>query len=392
MALREVKRREGIGPDGKPLYVGTGKWQGSYYDAAGNRHSQVFPTKTAARTWAADQKALVRAGKHRNPRAGRITVEAWHRRWLAARVVEASTARRDKTYGKDLLDKWAAWPLDSITRMDCQAWVRQLQVNGRKPFAIEMAVQLLTTLLEAAVQDDLIPHNPARRVTLPAQAPHADRVLTDAEEALLLPRFPTAQDRWMVEVLLDTGLRYGELAGLHTHRVHLLRRELEVIEVLTQAGKIKDYPKSTAGHRVIPLEDRALLALAQASDLNGRDGLVFRTARGGRPMVETNWRRRAWDPTLLIPDPKDEAKTVPFLPGARLTPHDLRHTYATRLVADGVDLKTVQTVMGHSTIQTTMRYLHAQPDAHDRVRLVLRNRSGRAGIAQSPPAADSAAG
>lgn len=365
-------------------------FQGIYYDAAGRRHTKVFPNVTAARRWAADQKAQVRAGTHRNPRAGRVTVAAWHARWMAARVVEDSTARRDRTYSTLLLERWGHWPLDAVTRMDCQAWVRQMQADERGPHAIDSAVQLLVSLLEAAVLDDLIPHNPARRLQLPTAKRHEDRILTVEEEALLLPRLPTEQDRWMVQVMLDTGLRFGELAGLHTHRVHLLRRELEVVEVLTQGGKIKDYPKSKAGRRVIPIEQRAVLALARAIENSGNDGgLVFRTPRGGRPMLQTNWRRRAWDPALLIPDPSDPTKTVPLLPGARLTPHDLRHTYATRLVAAGVDLKTVQTVLGHESLTTTMRYLHAAPDAQERVRQALRLSTDRAEIAHEGSASPS---
>lgn len=356
----------------------TGRWQGRYRDESGKQHTRVFPTRTAARTWAADGEASVRAGTHTNPRAGRVTFADWHRRWTEARVVEDSTRRSDKVYGKDVLARWGPWPLNAITRMECQAWVRQLEQDGRGPTAVEKCAHMLATILQAACDEHppLLIANPARGLRLPARAKSQDRIIDEAEEVALLKAQPTAQDRRMVEVLLDTGLRYGELAGLHAHRIDLARMEIRVVEVLTQSGQIKAYPKSKAGQRVVPLEDRAVAALTEQLDLHP-DGLVFRTARQARPMLEVNWRRRAWLPAVreCWPGMDDDGQPVLGpLPTPLPTPHDCRHTFASRLVADGVDLRTVQEVLGHESITTTMRYLHLMPDAHQRVRQALRRR------------------
>lgn len=394
---REVRRRTGTDANGKPIYVGTGRFQGAYRDAAGERHTRVFPTRTAARKWENDGAAAVRAGHHRDPRAGRVVLADWHARWLAARVVEESTARTDRTYGKDLLSKWGSWPLDAITRMECQAWVAQLVADGRGPTAVAKAAQLLMSVLQAAVDEGLIPANPARGVRLPEQSKQPDRILSVEEEVALLAALPTSQDRRLVELLVDTGLRYGEAAGLQAHRVDMLRRELHVVEVLTQQGVLKAYPKSRKSRRVVPLEDRALLALAAQLEQHP-DGFLFRTRRGGRPMVETNWRKRAWLPAVTacwpVVDAKgkavlddDGAHVLGPLPSPLPTPHDLRHTALSRLVAEGVDLRTVQEIAGHESITTTLRYVHLMPDAHERVRTALRRVASRrfgADLAQSP--------
>jgi integrase len=147
------------------------------------------------------------------------------------------------------------------------------------------------------------------------------------------------------------------------------------VEILTQAGKIKAYPKSRKSHRVIPLEQRALEALAAQQETH-RDGLLFRTQRGDRPMIEANWRRRAWLPAAtLLADP------IP-------TPHDLRHTCLSRLVAEGVDLKTVQEFAGHESLTTTLRYLHSAPDAGERVRSALKRISEARGAKMAHPTVD----
>jgi len=345
-----------------------GRWQAIYRDGAGRQHTRVCATRTAAKQWAADQEALVRAGTHRNPRAGRLLLRDWHSRWIAARVVEAATRRADTTYGRDVLEQWGTRPLDSITRLEVQGWVRRLEQTGRGPVAISKAVQQLTAVLEAAVHDDLLPSNPARGVRLPRAPKHPDRLITAAEEAALLEALPSVRDVAMVEVLLDTGLRYGELAGLHGHRVDLLRRELHVVETLTQAGQVKAYPKSLRSQRVVPLEERAALALARAMEVHGRDGLVFRAHRRSPgkatfgPVVGANWRSMVWQPAL------DRAGIEKPWP----TPHDCRHTCLSRLVEKGMDLATVCTLAGHESTSTTSRYVHAGGQVQDRLRAGMR--------------------
>lgn len=344
----------------------SGSWQGSYRDAGGKRHTKAWPTRTAARQWAADGEAAVRSGQHRDPRAGRITLGEWHARWMAARVVEDATRRRDKTYAPVVLERFGSYPLLSITRMDVQAWVREMEQAGRGPTAIKFAWQQLVSVLEAAVTDDLLPDNRARRVVLPRSARQPDRILSYEEEDVLLEALPHDQDRAMVVLMLDAGLRYGEVAGLHAHRVDMLRRELHVVEVLTQLGQIKTYPKSRRSRRTVPLEERALLALAAQMERWGTGGLVFRNLRRSPgktthgPIIEPNWRQRAWYPA------------VEKLAAPKPTPHDCRHTCLSRLVAAGVDVRTVRDFAGHESVQTTERYMHAVPEASERVRDVLR--------------------
>jgi len=188
------------------------------------------------------------------------------------------------------------------------------------------------------------------------------------EEIALLQALPSARDVAMVEVLLDTGLRYGELAGLHGHRVDLLRRELHVVETLTQAGQVKAYPKSVRSQRVVPLEQRAVLALARTMEVHGRDGLVFRAHRRSPgkatfgPVVGANWRSLVWQPAL---ERAGIAKPWP-------TPHDCRHSCLSRLVAGGADLALVQALAGHESLQTTARYVHAGSQVQDRLRAGMR--------------------
>lgn len=343
----------------------SGSYQGIFRNPAGRFVTKTFPTKTAARKWASDEEAAVRQGTYRDPRAGRVLFSDWHARWLRARVVEDATARKDATYGAQALERWGDVPLDSILRIDVQAWVAQQRKDGRGPHAIGAALQHVTSVLESAVWEGILPSNPARGVRPPAVPPSPERLILPPEEAALLAALPTPVHRWMVEVMLDTGLRWGEVAGLHGHHVDLLRRELRVVQVLTQLGKVKDYPKSKRSRRTVPLEDRAVSAIAQSMERYGRDSLVFRTMsrRPGAVFYAAGFRKD-WNAACVRAGLVEPHPTV----------HDLRHTFASRLLADGVDLATVQAVLGHESVQTTSRYTHVIEGAHERVREALRRR------------------
>jgi integrase len=130
------------------------------------------------------------------------------------------------------------------------------------------------------------------------------------------------------------------------------------VDVLERDGTLRPYPKSEAGHRVLPLADWLTDDLARLID--GREGFVFTGAQGG-PLSYTRVRARVWVPLLERAGLADPQPTI----------HDLRHTYATWLVQAGVDLATVQYLMGHGKVTTTMRYSHVAPDAAEKALAAL---------------------
>jgi len=162
-------------------------------------------------------------------------------------------------------------------------------------------------------------------------------------------------DRVVLLLLAYTGLRWGELAGLHVSRLDLLRRQVDVVETLVEVGgrTVKPYPKGRH-RRTVPLTGRLVDELAAYLKRNprGRDDLVFTVYR-------STWGRRHLQPA------QERA-------GAPITRvHDLRHTYASWLVQDGLTLPEVAEVLGHASISTTMRYAHLAPGTQDRVRDLL---------------------
>lgn len=159
------------------------------------------------------------------------------------------------------------------------------------------------------------------------------------------------------------GLRWGECAGLDWGAVDLDAAELHVRQVAVEViGRLdlRPYPKSRAGRRTVPMPTFVVDALRAGPGSGDRAGLVFGTRAGG-PMRRSNFRR-VWVATV----------TRSGLPAA-LRFHDLRHSYATWLVSDGVPVNVVSRLMGHEQISTTLdRYTHDARDYADlRVRQVF---------------------
>jgi integrase len=353
-------------------WPGSGKWQATYRDAAGRRHSGTFPTKSQARGWATEQESSVRQGTHRSPSAGRVTLGDWYQKWSSSRVgvVESTTRAKNAVHAKYLLERWETWPLASIERIDVQGWVAQLTAEGKGAETVASTVRLLSAVLQSAVDSDRIPKNVAHGVALPTAAKQPDRYLTRDEVEQLLEALDEPW-RTMALVAAFTGLRWSEVAGLHVHRLDMLRRRLEVVEVMQRDGTVKGYPKSRAGRRTVPMTPRVVEALA-AHLRPGQTGLVF-TMPSGAFVHYSNFRNRVWEPAVSGTVDKHGAVVKPGakLPDPQPTFHDLRHTYASWLVEAGVDLNTVRVRLGHESIVTTQRYAHLSPDADARILAAL---------------------
>ncbi len=151
--------------------------------------------------------------------------------------------------------------------------------------------------------------------------------------------------RALVLTAAYTGCRFGELAGLRAHRLDLARRSMIVAESLSDVnGHLGlTQPKTAAARRQVALPKLLADELAQHMKQYppGSEGYVFSAPEGG-PLRRRNFRRRVWLPTV-------EASV-----GQPLRFHDLRHTHAAILIAQGEHPKVIQLRLGHSSIQVTL--------------------------------------
>lgn len=217
----------------------------------------------------------------------------------------------------------------------------------------------MASIFKSAVADRLIAASPCVRIALPKQGQRKVVPLAVAEVQALAETVPDRY-RALIVFAAGMGLRQGECFGLTVDRVDFLRRTARVDRQLVAVHDgVPDFgpPKSKAGFRTVPMPDVAGSALAEhlARFGPGTSGLVF-TNTAGRPLrrntVAEMWHRAA-----------DQAG-LPFW----ATFHDLRHFYASLLIARGCSVKAVQRRLGQSATETLDTYGHLWPDSDDETR------------------------
>lgn len=337
----------------------SGKWQGRYRDNEKHEHSVgTFDHKARAVREASIAEAKARGAYWKSDDARRQTWAKWADEvWWPSRNVAPSTAKGDAHRRANHLDpRWAGVPIAAINRTDVKTWATSLSKNGLSPSSVQKCVALLSASLVAAVDAEVIESNPAARIKLPKAPTDLERFLSRGEFGVLSAHMPTQRDLLIAEMLAYTGLRWGELAGLHRSRVDVRRQMIRVVEVYdSTSGQIKSSPKGKLS-RDVPLP--AFLAekisnMRHEGDdcgvkhVSGRcPGPLLISSEMGGPLLNQNWSGRVWRPAVRLAG----------LGQVRI--HDLRHTYASWLLQDGIPLAEVGRLLGHKDSHTTARYAH----------------------------------
>lgn len=328
----------------------SGRWQATVKHPSGRKITKSDPLKKVVQEWAREQHAAISRGAWIDPKAGQVTVLQWHERWEAARVTTNATTRRNESHWRNhVKPQWGRWPLATIGGLDVGAWVKRMVAKGVGPPTVHASVNLLSAMLQAAVDEGVLGRNPAKGVTLPTIIERTPEWFTREEYRALLEQLAEPY-RTLVDLGCTVGPRWGELAGLHGSDVDWIRGQASIWHVLTRDG-MREHPKSSRSRRVIPLPADLLESMSQLMVGRQRGAPLFTGAEGGL-LVESNFRRRVWAPALARAE-------VPYR-----RPRVMRHTAATWLVQDGVDLYRVQALLGHEDFRTTQRYAHHAPDAH----------------------------
>ena len=272
--------------------------------------------------------------------------------FLAHLTIERRLATNSvESYGRDLslLSQYAAGrgtPVEHLDRAALESFVRGLMSEGRSPRSVARAIACYRGFYRFLVRDGQMKASPAEDLRPPRawkvlprylSVEEVDRLM--AEPDVTTPR--GVRDRALIELLYATGMRVSELIGLRPADVNLPG------SYLTCTGK-------GAKQRIVPIGDQAsewvdrYIREARSSLLNRRSSTrLFVNARGGGPGLT---RVGFWK--IL------KAYAVRAGLGRPISPHMLRHSFATHLLERGADLRAIQMMLGHADLSTTQIYTH----------------------------------
>ena len=265
-------------------------------------------------------------------------------------------------------------PLARLGPQDLASTYQRMLDKGLSPRSAQIAHAVLHRALKQAERWGLITRNPARLVD-PPRVPRVEiRPLAPAEVRTMIGAVHGDKHDALYVLALTTGMRWGELTGLRWRDLDLDAGSVSVRQQAqrTREGWTFTEPKTAKGRRAITLPGIAVAALKRHRGddktvvrLPVPDALVFPNEQG-HPLERQNFARRHFKPLL---DRIDEARVAalgrPLEPGEafpRIRFHDLRHSAATLLLAEGVHPKIVQERLGHATIGITLdTYSHILP-------------------------------
>jgi integrase/recombinase XerC len=228
----------------------------------------------------------------------------------------------------------------AIDHLMLRAFLARLHRRGVKKISAARKLAALRTFFRFLCREGILERNPARALQAPRRERRIPAHLEEAEAAALV-EVPGDGDsalrsRAILELLYATGCRCSELVGLDLGDVDGPAR---TVRVLGKGSK----------ERIVPFGQPALRALEAYLDVRARarprSQALFVNARGGR--LTDRWVRRIMS---------DRVKQVAI--ARRLSPHSLRHSFATHLLERGADLRAIQELLGHVSLSTTQRYTH----------------------------------
>lgn len=265
-------------------------------------------------------------------------------------------------------------PIDSIKQSDAKIFLKSMYEEGRCYGTVNNYKSLIKPAFDMACDEGTVNKNPFDfNLSKIIQKNNTEKITISEEQYDRLLMFVEETKRYehyyyLIIALYETGLRAGELCGLTVKDIDLENKKIHVTHQMQEkkdGTRFIETPKTKKGERIVPMTPDAYKAFSflvkevSKRKLNpivdGHSGFLF-VNQNGQAMapygISLSFRNiiAAYNKTV------EESKKLP-----KITPHTFRHTFCTRLILSGMDVKSVQYIMGHSTLNTTLSvYTHVK--------------------------------
>ncbi len=232
--------------------------------------------------------------------------------------------------------------IDKIDYLGIRSYLVELHRQGLKKSSMARKLAVLRSFFKYLRREGLLKANPAKLVNIPRQDKPLPSFLT-VDQATALMDSPTSRDRFslrdkaILETFYSTGIRLSELVGLN----------IEDIDFDSGLARIRGKGKK---ERIVPIGSKAIEAIKKYLEVKGAaQGQAIFLNRAGARLTARSVARivKRYLSRVGLPE---------------ASPHGLRHSFATHLLEEGVDLRSIQELLGHSSIATTQRYTHLNAD------------------------------